>query len=38
VENSAGSVTAQQMHTAILTAQQMFISEVLGSNEWTSRL
>lgn len=38
VENSAGSVTAEQMHTAILTAQQMFISEVLSSNDWKKRL
>ncbi len=38
VENSAGTVTAQQMHTAILTAQQMFISEVLSTDDWKSRL
>jgi nicotinamidase-related amidase len=38
VENSAGSVTAQQMHTAILTAQQMFISEVLSTANWKTRL
>jgi nicotinamidase-related amidase len=38
VENTGGSVTAQQMHTAILAAQQMFISEVLDTDEWTRRL
>lgn len=38
VENTAGAVTAEQMHTAILTAQQMFISEVLASDEWKNRL
>jgi hypothetical protein len=30
VENKAGSVTAEQLHEAILVAQQMFISDVIG--------
>lgn len=38
IENTAGSVTAEQMHSAILTAQQMFISEVLSSEDWSKRL
>lgn len=38
VENDAGSVTAEQMHTAILAAQQMFISEVIDSEDWKRRV
>lgn len=38
IENTAGSVTAQQMQTAILAAQQMFISEVLPAEMWKARL
>ncbi len=38
VENEAGKVTAQQMHSAILVAQQMFISEVLDTNTWKQRI
>lgn len=38
IANSAGSVTAQQMHESILVAQQMFISEVLNSKDWLQRL
>ena len=38
VSNSAGSVTAEELHRSILVAQQMFISEVLDSTEWTKRL
>lgn len=38
VENEAGAASAEQLQTSILVAQQMFISEVIGSDEWTSRL
>ncbi|MFK8111147.1 MAG: cysteine hydrolase family protein [Rubripirellula sp.] len=38
VENEAGSVTAEQMHTSILVAQQMFISAVIGNKEWIAEL
>jgi len=38
IENSAGSVTAQEMQKAILCAQQMFFSEVLSSESWIARI
>lgn len=38
VENSAGSVKAAELQNAILVAQQMFISEVIDTDEWLSRL
>ena len=38
VENEAGSVTAEQLQTSILVAQQMFISEVIGNRDWIARL
>jgi len=38
VSNSAGSVTAEELHRSILVAQQMFISEVLDSATWMKRL
>ena len=38
VENEAGSATAEQLQTSILVAQQMFISEVLSTQDWTARL
>ena len=38
IENSAGLATAEQMQQSILVAQQMFISEVIGSAEWLSRI
>lgn len=38
IENSAGKVTAQQMHEATLVAQQMFLSEVLDSATWLDRI
>jgi hypothetical protein len=38
VENKAGSVTAEQLHEAILVAQQMFISDVIGREEWLGRV
>lgn len=38
VSNSAGSVSAEQMHQSILCAQQMFISEVVSSDDWIKRI
>ena len=38
VQNEAGSVTAEQLQTSILVAQQMFISEVISNDQWLSRL
>jgi nicotinamidase-related amidase len=38
VENQAGSATAEQLQTSTLVAQQMFISEVLSTQDWLSRL
>ena len=38
VTNSAGSVTAEELHRATLCAQQMFISEVLDSAAWLERI
>ena len=38
VENQAGAVSAEQLHTSILVAQQMFISEVIATEEWLTRL
>jgi hypothetical protein len=38
VENKAGLVTAEQLHEAILVAQQMFISDVIGREEWLGRI
>jgi nicotinamidase-related amidase len=37
VENKAGKVTAEEMQRSILVAQQMFISDVIGHADWTSR-
>jgi len=37
IENTAGSVTAQEMQKAILCAQQMFFSEVLPTNSWIDK-
>ena len=36
--NSAGSVTAEELHRSILVAQQMMISEVLDTKTWMGRL
>jgi nicotinamidase-related amidase len=36
--NSAGKVTAEELHRSILCAQQMLLSEVLPSSEWIERL
>ena len=38
VQNEAGSATAEELQNSILVAQQMFISEVLGSDAWIDRL
>jgi len=38
VQNEAGSATAEQLQTSILVAQQMFISEVVASSEWLTRI
>lgn len=38
VENKAGSVTAEQLHEAILVAQQMFISDVIDRQTWLERI
>ena len=38
VKNSAGEVTAEELHRSILCAQQMLLSEVLPSSEWIARL
>lgn len=38
VENEAGAASAEQLQTSILVAQQMFISEVIDSDVWASRL
>jgi nicotinamidase-related amidase len=38
IENAAGKVTAEQMQQSILVAQQMFISEVISSADWSARM
>lgn len=38
VQNEAGSATAEELQTSILVAQQMFISEVVDSSEWLTRI
>ena len=38
VENSAGVATAEQLQKSTLVAQQMFISEVISSDKWRSRI
>jgi len=38
LSNSAGQVTAEELHRAILCAQQMLLSEVLPTSEWIARL
>ena len=38
IENSAGKVAAEQMQQSILVAQQMFISDVISSGEWRTRI
>ena len=38
IENAAGVATAEQMQQSILVAQQMFISEVISSADWSVRI
>jgi nicotinamidase-related amidase len=38
VENKAGFAPAEQMQNSILVAQQMFISDVVSSDDWIARL
>lgn len=38
VTNKAGSVTAEQLHEAILVSQQMFISDVINKATWLERI
>jgi nicotinamidase-related amidase len=38
VENQAGTAKAEELQNSILVAQQMFISEVLSSNDWKKRI
>lgn len=38
VENEAGSATAEQLQNSILVAQQMFISQVMGKDDWIASL
>ncbi len=36
--NSAGQVTAEELHRSILCAQQQLLSEVLPASEWIARI
>jgi nicotinamidase-related amidase len=38
VENNAGAVSAEELHRSILVAQQMMISTVLSTEEWSDRI
>ncbi len=38
IENKAGAAAAEDMHNSILVAQQMFISDVIDSAEWKTRI
>ena len=38
LSNEAGEVTAEELHRAILCAQQMLLSEVLDVESWAARL
>ena len=38
LDNSAGKVSAEELHRAILCAQQMMLSEVLDVGSWIARL
>ena len=38
VENEAGSASAEELQTSTLVAQQMFISEVLTTEDWLARI
>ncbi len=38
VENQAGRATAQELQNSTLVAQQMFLSEVVSTNDWLARI
>ena len=38
VENAAGKATAHELQNSILVAQQMFISEVIATDDWVQRI
>jgi nicotinamidase-related amidase len=38
VSNEAGSITAEDLHRAILVTQQMRFSQVMTTGEWSTRL
>jgi len=38
VENEAGKATAEELQQSTLVSQQMFISEVIGNQDWFNRL
>jgi nicotinamidase-related amidase len=38
VENEAGSVTAEDLHRAILVTQQMRFGQVITTSDWVGRL
>jgi len=38
LSNSAGEVTAEELHRSILCAQQMLLSEVVSAKDWMARL
>ena len=38
VTNEAGCATAEQLHRSTLVAQQMFISQVVSTQDWLARL
>jgi nicotinamidase-related amidase len=38
LSNSAGQVTAEELHRSILCAQQMLLSDVITADDWLNRL
>jgi nicotinamidase-related amidase len=38
ISNSAGSVTAEELHRAILVTQQMRFGDVLTADQWITRI
>lgn len=38
LDNSAGKVSAEELHRSILCAQQMLLSEVIGLDDWVARI
>lgn len=38
LDNSAGKVTAEELHRSILCAQQMLLSEVISTDDWCQRI